>query len=76
MCANSEGSGKIVRMCRLAWAFPGGICDKYHNLMSWLIYDAVLNKFYYYKMYSSVILSTKKYSKKVLWSLTPLPSIP
>ena len=31
MCANSEGSG-------LAWAFAGRLCDKYLNLMSWLIY--------------------------------------
>ena len=36
MCANSEGSGKTVRMRRLAWAFAGRLCDKYHNLMSWL----------------------------------------
>ena len=25
-------------MRRLAWAFAGRLCDKYHNLMSWLIY--------------------------------------
>ena len=37
MCANSEGSGDIARMRRLAWAFAGRPCDKYHNLMSWLI---------------------------------------
>ena len=37
MCANSEGSGETVRMRRLAWAFAGRLCDKYHNLMSWLI---------------------------------------
>ena len=36
MCANSEGSGEIVRMRRLAWAFTGLLCDKYYNLMSWL----------------------------------------
>ena len=36
MCANSEGSGKTVRMRRLAWAFAGRLYDKYHNLMSWL----------------------------------------
>ena len=34
MCANSEGSGETARMCRLAWAFAGRRCDKYH-LMSW-----------------------------------------
>ena len=36
MCANSEGSGETVRMRRLAWALAGRLCDKYHNLMSWL----------------------------------------
>ena len=36
MCANSEGSGESVRMRRLASAFAGRLCDKYHNLMSWL----------------------------------------
>ena len=25
-------------MRRLAWAFAGRLCDKYHNLMSWLSY--------------------------------------
>ena len=34
MCANSEGSGRIARMHRLAWAFASRLCDKYHNLMS------------------------------------------
>ena len=38
MCVNSEGSGETVRMRRLAWAFAGRLCDKYHNLMSWLNY--------------------------------------
>ena len=36
MCVNSEGSGETARMRRLAWAFTGRLCDKYHNLMSWL----------------------------------------
>ena len=36
MCANSEGSGETAWMCRLTWAFSGRLCDKYHNLMSWL----------------------------------------
>ena len=38
MWANSEGSGETVRMRRLAWAFAGRLCDKYHNLMSLLIF--------------------------------------
>ena len=37
MCANREGSGETVRMRRLAWAFAGRLCDKYHNLISWHI---------------------------------------
>ena len=37
MCANSEGSGETARLRRLAWAFAGRLCDKYHNLMTWLI---------------------------------------
>ena len=36
MCANSEGSCETAPMCRLAWAFAGCLCDKNHNLMSWL----------------------------------------
>ena len=37
MCVNSEGSGKTAQMRRLAWAFAGRLCNKYQNLMSWLI---------------------------------------
>ena len=36
LCANSEGSGKTAQMRKLAWAFAGCLCDKYHSLMSWL----------------------------------------
>ena len=36
MYANREGSGETARMRRLAWAFAGRLCDKYHNHMSWL----------------------------------------
>ena len=36
MCANSEGSGETARMRKLAWAFAGRLCGKYHNLMIWL----------------------------------------
>ena len=28
---------ETAQVRRLAWAFAGRICDKYHNLMSWLI---------------------------------------
>ena len=38
MCANSEGSGETARMRSLAWTFAVRLCDKYHNLMSWLIW--------------------------------------
>ena len=38
-CADVQArSGKTLRMRRLTWAFVGHLCDKYHNLMSWLIY--------------------------------------
>ena len=36
MCANSEGSGETAWMRRLAWAFTSRLCEKYHNVMSWL----------------------------------------
>ena len=36
MCANSEGSGATAWMRSLAWAFAVRLCDKYHNLISWL----------------------------------------
>ena len=36
MCANSEGFGETAWMRWLAGAFTGRLCDKYHNLMSWL----------------------------------------
>ena len=36
ICANSEGCRETTRMRRLALAFAGRLCDKYHNLMSWL----------------------------------------
>ena len=32
-----EGSGETAQMRRLASASAGRLCDKYHNLMSWLI---------------------------------------
>ena len=47
MCANSEGSGETAQMRRLAWAFTGRLCHKYHNLMSWLSYTLYMVwKFY------------------------------
>ena len=36
--ANSEGSDETAQMRRLVWAVTGRLCDKYHNLMSWLIF--------------------------------------
>ena len=38
ICANSEGSGETARVRRLARAFAGRLCYKYHNLITWLIY--------------------------------------
>ena len=45
MCANSEGSGETARMRRLAFAFAGRLCDKYHNLMSKLNFDFISETF-------------------------------
>ena len=57
MCVNSEGYGETVQMCSLtwtfavceqrrlwldcAWAFAVRLCNKYHNLMSWLRLDFI-----------------------------------
>ena len=40
MYTNSDGSGETARMRKLAWAFAGRLCDKYQNLVSWLIYQS------------------------------------
>ena len=53
MCANSEGSGETARMRRLAWAFAGCLCDKYHNLTSWLNFSIP------YVQYKSRSMKTK-----------------
>ena len=33
----ASGSGETVQMRSLAWAFVVRLCDKYHNLTSWLV---------------------------------------
>ena len=38
MCANSERSGETARMHSLTSVFAVRLSDKYHNLMSWLIW--------------------------------------
>ena len=43
--ANSEGSGETAGMRRLTLDFAGRLCDKYHNLMSWLNYQFILINF-------------------------------
>ena len=43
VCANSEGSGETAQMRRLAWAFAGCLCDKYHSLTNWLISCCLLS---------------------------------
>ena len=47
MCANSEGSGETAWLRSLAWAFAGCLCDKYHNLMSWLKWAVTREKVAY-----------------------------
>ena len=49
MCANSEGSGETARMRRRACAFPGRHCDKFNNLMSWIVYSWMSTQIEKYK---------------------------
>ena len=58
MCANSEGSGETARMRRLVWAFAGHLCDKYHNLMSWLNYETCTWCFRYDVVFKCTISRT------------------
>ena len=44
MCANSQCSGETVWMRSLAWAFAVRLCDKHHNLMSWLNFNVLQKK--------------------------------
>ena len=37
-CVRTVKALARLRTRRLAWAFAGCQCDKYHNLMSWLIF--------------------------------------
>ena len=53
MFVNSEGCGETTRMRRLTWAFAGCLCDKYHNLMSWLSCGIFLH---YSKVYKTEVL--------------------
>ena len=51
MYANSKGSGETAQMRRIAWSFAGRLCDQYHNLMSWLIFESA-----FYAIYRAVAL--------------------
>ena len=44
MSANSKGSGETALMRRLAWVCAGRLCDQYHFLMCWLIFDWINQK--------------------------------
>ena len=66
MCVNSEGSGETARMRRLAWAFAGRQCDKYHNLMSWLNYCSIRDRrvpMYYFENIVIEAWSAKHWSQ-------------
>ena len=86
MCANSEGSSKTAQMHRLAWAFAGCICDKYQNLMSWLIclffftFPTALSSHHCYFPISLPIptspLSAHQPSSSVLWPVVEQPQDP
>ena len=59
MCANSEGCGEHVRMHMLAWAFAGRLCDKYHNLMSWLKYSYFIMSYQFSPLYNDISVLCK-----------------
>ena len=44
-CVRTAKALARLRMRRLAWALAGRLCDKYHNLMSWLIFCGFLDAF-------------------------------
>ena len=73
MCANSEGSGETVRMRRLAWAFAGRLCDKYHNLMSWLIFCVTHVAHKVACSYWTIFRKTDRAVSITKWSLTHKP---
>ena len=50
MCTNSEGSGETARMRRIAWALAGRLCDKYHNLLCWVI-SVTVSDFFTWRAY-------------------------
>ena len=41
-CVRTVTAGETARMRRLAWVFAGRMCNKYNNLMSWLICQLVV----------------------------------
>ena len=61
MCVNSKGSGKTVRLRRLAWAFAG-LCDKYYNLMSWLVWSLLSN---FKKLWKASVTAMLEFAKTV-----------
>ena len=67
MCANGEGSGETPRMRRLAWAFFGRLCDKYHNLMSWLIYPLYFTDMYMHLSVQCIVNETLKILYKIYY---------
>ena len=70
MCLNSEGFGESERMHRLVWAFTGRLCDKYHNLMSWLLLH-----YFWGPSYPNCYSESKTYrlyrEMHLLWSFGP-----
>ena len=76
MCANSEGSGETAQMHRLTWAFPGCLCDKYHNLINWFKCSFRSGLIWVYTFYSDLSvqkLSIWHYGKKdqLTWTIFP-----
>ena len=57
MFANSEGSSVTARLRRPDQAFAGHLCDKYHNLMSWLILLCLENIFLQFSIKKCVVVT-------------------
>ena len=58
--ASSEDSDKTARMLRLVQVFTGRTCDKYQNLMCWLIYVIICALHFLLRLYAYILLRTKE----------------
>ena len=75
MCANSECSGETAQMHRLAWTFAGRLGDKYHKLMSWLIFHSPKscksNNSTIFKYWDRYVCEGAVWSMSTLFAISP-----